>query len=44
MLWKLLHMDFDASGTKLRAGKSGERKKEDVLDKLRDCPFLKSNE
>jgi hypothetical protein len=43
MLSMLLHMDFD--GTKLRAGKSGRREREDVLGKLRgDCPFLKSNE
>jgi hypothetical protein len=39
----LLHMDFDE--TKLRAGKSDRREREDVLGKLRgDCPFLKSNE
>ena len=41
MLWMPLHMDFDGLrlGWKERAGD-----REDVLGKLRDCPFLKSKE
>ena len=38
----LLHMDL--GGTKLGPGKSGRRERGDVLGKLSDCPFLKSNE